>query len=85
MKKKTKIIIFSIVAAVLILGFVIWVIMPRVALSKMVDEFLIPNFSGKGDFFDGYDVRNDSFIRVENEFVSLDIPSELILETQPSP
>lgn len=85
MKKKTKIIIFSIVAAVLILGFVIWVIMPRVALSKMVDEFLIPNFSGKGDFFDGYDVRNDSFKRVENEFVSLDIPSGFILETQPSP
>ena len=84
MKKKTKIIIFSIVAAVLILGFVIWVIMPRAALSNIVEEFLIPNFSGKGDFFDGYDVRNDSFVRVENEFISLDIPSGFELEKDPN-
>lgn len=85
MKKKTKIIISCIGLAVIILGIVIWVIMPRVALSKMVDEFLIPNFTGKGEYFDGYDVRNDSFIRVENEFISLDIPAEYILEKQPSP
>lgn len=85
MKKKTKIIISCIVAAVLILGFVIWVIMPRAALSKMVEEFLIPNFSGKGEYFDGYDVRNDSFVKVENEFIALDIPAEYILENQPSP
>ena len=82
MKKKTKVIISCIVAAVLILGFVLWVILPRVALSKMAEEFLLPNFSRKGEYFDGYDVRNDSFIRVENEYISLSVPSDFKLETE---
>ena len=85
MKKKTKIIISCIGAAVLILGIAIWVIMPRAALSKAAREYIMPCFESKGEYFDRYDVRNDSFKRVENEFVSLDIPSGFILETQPSP
>ena len=85
MKKKTKIIISCIVAAVLILGFVIWVIMPRVALSKMVEEFIFPDFENcKGEYFDEYDVRNDSFVRTENEYIAFDIPSGYVLEKQPT-
>lgn len=75
MKKKTKIIISCIGAAVLILGIVIWVIMPRAALSIAAKQYIMPCFENKGEYFDGYDVRNDSFKRVENEYISLCIPS----------
>ena len=75
MKKKTKIIISCIVAAVVILGIVIWVILPRAALSIEAKKYIMPCFESKGEYFDGYDVRNDSFKRVENENVSLTIPS----------
>lgn len=84
MKKKTKIIVSCIAAAVLILGFVIWVIMPRVALNKMVEEFLLPDFNGKGEYFDSYDVRNDIFVKTENDYISFELPSGYELEKQPN-
>ena len=85
MKKKTKIIISCIVAAVVILGIVIWVIMPRVALSKMVEEFIFSDFENcKGEYFEECDVRNDSFLRTENEYIAFDIPSGYVLEKQPT-
>lgn len=84
MKKKTKIIISCIVAAVLILGFVIWVIMPRAAMGIIAKKYIMPSIDyHKGGYFDGYDVRNDSFVRVENEFIALDIPSGFELEKKP--
>lgn len=84
MKKKTKIIISSIGLAVVILGIAIWVILPRAALGIMADKYIVPSIDyHKGGYFDGYDVRNDSFKRVENEFIALEIPSGFELEKQP--
>lgn len=86
MKKKTKIIIFCIGLAVLILGIAIWVIMPRAALSKAAREYIMPCFESKGEYFDRYDVRNDSFKRVESDFISVAIPSGFeVLENEYMP
>lgn len=76
MKKRTIIIIVSIVAALLLIGILLWQLIPRLALSALIKTTL-PEFES-AQMFDSYDITDDSLVEISTDGYTIDIPSGLI-------
>lgn len=78
--KKRIITIASIAAAIVVLVLVyLWVIRPRVALYKVINEYqeFLPSLEKSAEYFTEYSVTNDTFVTIDNGYVSAKIPSTL--------
>lgn len=80
--KKRVIKISAIVVGILIIGwFGIYFLLPRIMLYKMVKDYL-PNIDKSAEYFTDFSIAsNGSVITVNNEYISLKIPSNYHRQT----
>ena len=73
--KKRVIVISSIIAGIIVIGlFFFWVLMPRITLYKMVNNYL-PSIDKSAEYFTDFSITNNDVITINNGYVSLKIPS----------
>lgn len=82
MKKRLKIIVPIVAVIVLLVLFWFWVLAPRVALKKAIDEFL-PSLDKSAEYFTEFDAKPDFKTKsVNNGFFSVDIPETFTLKEE---
>ncbi len=75
MKKRTIIIIASIIAALLLIGCLVWFMLPRIALAAIIN-ITLPELQS-AQMFDSYDVISDDLVEVSFDGYNISIPADL--------